>query len=37
MISQAEVVLKQAEVVMKEKDWVPGAEVKDDQVAKWVR
>ena len=35
VISQVEVVLEQAEVVMKEKDWLPGAEVKNDQVAKW--
>ena len=35
VISQVEVVLEQAEVVMNQKDWLPGAEVKNDQVAKW--
>ena len=35
MISQVEVVLEQAEVVMNHKEWLPGAEVKNDNVAKW--
>ena len=35
VISQVEVVLEQAEVVMNQKDWLPGAEVKNDNVAKW--
>ena len=35
VISQDEVVLEQAEVVINQKDWLPGAEIKNDQVAKW--
>ena len=35
VIIQVEVVLEQAEVVMNHKDWLTGAEVKNDNVAKW--
>jgi len=35
VLEQPEVVMKQAEVVMNQKYWLPGAEIKNDNVAKW--
>jgi len=35
VISHVEVVLEQADVVMNQKYWLPGAEIKNDNVAKW--